>query len=65
MEVLIEDDGEEITRTVYLNKDDICVWCEQQYGCPLIECLSNGLVESVEGGIRVSDCAHYVKFNGQ
>ena len=61
MEVIrdIEDDS----RTVYLDKDDICVWCEEQYGCPLIECLSNGLVEATSD-IKVKECAHYQRFNG-
>jgi hypothetical protein len=55
---------EEDTRTVYIDKEDICVWCEQQYGCPLIECLANGLVEASEP-IRVVDCAHYIMFDGK
>lgn len=60
MEVMIEGLGgeDEIQRTVYLDKEDICVDCEQQYGCPLIECLANGLVVYTEP-IRVCDCAHY------
>ncbi len=64
MEVITERcDGEDF-RTVYLDKDDICIYCEQQYGCPLIECLSNGLVEATSD-IKVIDCAHYLKFDGQ
>lgn len=63
MEVILEDDGEEVNRTVYIDKQDICVWCEQQYGCPLIECLANGLVEPTDD-IRVVDCAHYTRFDG-
>lgn len=63
MEVIIEEDGGEDFRTVYLDKDDICIYCEQQYGCPLIECLSNGLVEATSD-IKVIDCAHYLKFDG-
>lgn len=63
MEVLLEGDEEDISRTVYLDKQDICVWCEQQYGCPLIECLANGLVEPTSD-IRVVDCVHYIKFDG-
>ena len=63
MEVVIEGDDEDIYRTVYLDKDDICIYCEQQYGCPLIECLSNGLVEA-QDDIKVVDCAHYLKFDG-
>lgn len=61
MEVVIDE--EENYRTVYINKDDVCVYCEQQYGCPLIECLSNGLVEATSD-ILVKDCAHYRMFNG-
>ena len=49
--------------TVYIDKDDICVWCEQQYGCPLIECLANGLV-TAEEPIQVLDCRHYRMFDG-
>ena len=62
MEVLLEGDEDEVSRTVYLDKEDICMWCEQQYGCPLIECLANGLVEPASD-IRVVDCAHYIKFD--
>jgi len=60
----VELDKEEDFRTVYINKDDICMYCEQQYGCPLIECLANGLVEAKEP-IMVIDCRHYKMFNGQ
>lgn len=63
MEVLIEEYDDGVNRTVYLDKQDICMWCEQQYGCPLIECLANGLVEATSD-IKVVDCAHYIKFNG-
>lgn len=63
MECIIEEDGKDTFRTVYLNKDDICIYCEQQYGCPLIECLSNGLVEATSD-IKVIDCAHFAKFDG-
>lgn len=59
MEVEI-DDG---FRSVVLNHDDECIWCEQQYGCPLIECLANGLVEATSGGLRVLDCTHYKMFD--
>ena len=55
MEVEIDDEF----RSVVINRDDICIYCEQQYGCPLIECLANGLVEATSGGINVLDCAHY------
>ena len=57
MEVEIEDGY----RSVMLNETDRCVGCEQQYGCPLIECLANGLVEATSG-IDVIDCAHYKMF---
>lgn len=60
----VEIDDEEY-KTVYIERDDICIYCEQQYGCPLIECLANGLVEATSGGINVLDCAHYKMFNGQ
>ena len=59
MEVEID---EEDYRTVYIDKDDICVYCEQQYGCPLIECLSNGLVTATEP-IHVIDCVHFKMFD--
>lgn len=58
MEVVEDEEG---YKTVYINKDDICVYCEQQYGCPLIECLSNGLVEATSD-ILVKECAHYQTF---
>lgn len=58
----MEVDTNEESRTVFIDKNDICVWCEQQYGCPLIECLANGLVEATSG-INVVDCAHYRMFN--
>ena len=62
MEVEIDDDD---NRTVYIDRGiDICVYCEQQYGCPLIECLGNGLVTATEP-INVLDCAHFKMFNGQ
>jgi hypothetical protein len=60
MEVEIDDED---YRTVYINKTDRCVYCEQQYGCPLIECLANGLVEATSGGINILDCAHYRMFD--
>lgn len=60
MNTEIDNEG---NRTVYLDKNtDICIYCEQQYGCPLIECLSLGLVEQTDG-IEVTDCAHYVMFD--
>lgn len=59
METEIDNEG---NRTVYINSKDICVWCEQQYGCPLIECLSLGLVEQNDG-IEVTDCRHFVMFD--
>lgn len=52
------DEDNKANRTVYIDKEDICVWCEQQYGCPLIECLAEGLVIQEEP-IRVCDCRHY------
>lgn len=62
MELQVDKDDD--FRTVFLDADDICVYCEQQYGCPLIECLSNGLVTATEP-IKVLDCAHFKMFNGQ
>lgn len=64
MEVELDygNEPEDIERTVYLNQDDICIDCQQQYGCPLIECLANGLVEQTQP-IKVVDCRHYFKFN--
>lgn len=59
----VEIDDEDDYRMVYINNGDRCYSCEQQYGCPLIECLSNGLVEATSGGINVVDCAHYRMFN--
>lgn len=61
MDVEIDDEG---NRTVYLDRNEICIYCEQQYGCPLIECLSSGLVTATEP-IEVLDCAHFRMFNGQ
>lgn len=55
METDIDNEG---NRTVYINNNDICISCNNQYGCPLIECLSNGLVEQDER-INVVDCQHY------
>ena len=49
-------------RTVFVDKGDICYYCENQYGCPLIECLNNGLVTATEP-IEVLDCAHFKIFN--
>lgn len=61
--MLVEIDDEENFRTVYIEQADSCMYCEMQYGCPLIECLANGLVEATSGGINVVDCAHYKMFN--
>lgn len=61
MEVEINED--DLSRSVFIDKNDICVYCEQQYGCPLIECLSSGLVEAISGGIKVTDCAHFKMFD--
>lgn len=54
MEVVTDNDN----RSVYLNEDDICWNCKNRYGCPLVECLSNGLVEATSD-ILVKECAHY------
>lgn len=54
MEVITDNDN----RSVYLNNDDICWNCKNRYGCPLVECLSNGLVEATSD-ILVKECAHY------
>lgn len=59
MELEIDDEG---NRTVWLNNYDSCIDCEQQYGCPLIECIANGLVEPT-CDIEVYDCAHKVMFD--
>lgn len=59
----VEIDKEDY-RTVYIDGNDMCMYCEQQYGCPLIECLANGLVTATSG-INVLDCTHYRMFNGQ
>ena len=59
----MEVETEEGFRSVILDKDDACIYCEQQYGCPLIECLANGLVTATSE-IKVVDCAHYKMFNG-
>ena len=40
MQIILEIDDEDY-RTVYVDLNDRCVYCEQQYGCPLIECLAN------------------------
>ena len=61
MHVEIEDED---YRSVVIDMDDKCMYCEQQYGCPLIECLANGLVEATSEGINVLDCAHYRMFDG-
>lgn len=55
METEIDNEG---NRTVYINGGDVCIYCEQQYGCPLIECLSAGLVTQDER-IDVIDCQHF------
>lgn len=60
MEVLRNSVDDSIT--VFIDKNDLCVWCENQYGCPLIECLNNGLVTATEP-IEVLDCAHFKMFN--
>lgn len=57
MQFDINEDGIE---TTYLNDDDICWICENQYGCPLIECLNRGLVIPTED-IQVRDCALFRK----
>lgn len=47
--------------TVFVDTNDLCVYCEKRYGCPLIECLGNGLVTATEP-IEVLDCAHFKAF---
>lgn len=59
MELEIDEEG---NRTVYLNNYDMCMYCEQQYGCPLIECIANGLVKPTSD-IEVYGCAHYKMFD--
>lgn len=58
METELYEDDDKVKRTVYIDNEDVCMYCEQQYGCPLIECLAEGLVEQSEP-IRVCDCRHY------
>lgn len=60
MEVEIEEYGDQTaTRTVYITEDDKCSSCNARYGCPLIECLSNGLVIPTTD-IKVVDCEHFI-----
>lgn len=60
MEVMYDVDEMDgsVNRTVMLSSDDQCIWCEQQYGCPLIECLANGLVFA-DDEFNIIDCVHY------
>lgn len=51
----------EINRTVYLDKEDMCWDCKQQYGCPLIECLANGLVIPTVLNINVAECRNFYR----
>jgi len=41
--------------TVYLDDDDSCFICRNQYGCPLIECLNRNIV-SMEEPIIITEC---------
>lgn len=61
MEVLKQSDDD---ITVFISQDDICDECSNRYGCPLIECLGNGLVTAAEP-IDVLDCAHFIPFNNK
>lgn len=49
------DVNEDNIYTVFVNDDDICWCCKNQYGCPLIECINRGLVIPTED-IMVKDC---------
>ena len=44
--------------TLYLDFDDLCWLCKNQYGCPLIECINLGLVVPT-GDIKVGKCELY------
>ena len=59
MEVEIEElDDERINRSVMVSDNDMCWDCKNQYGCPLIECLANGLVVPTDE-ILVLECHHF------
>lgn len=60
MEVLHGIDEDDIT--VFVDDGDLCAYCGKRFGCPLIECLGNGLVTATEP-IQVLDCAHFEMFN--
>ena len=42
--------------TTYIDSNDICMVCKNQYGCPLIECLNRGLVVMNCDCIEISQC---------
>lgn len=59
MDVVYEElDDEQINRSVMVSDKDMCWDCKNQYGCPLIECLANGLVEPTNE-ILVVECHHF------
>lgn len=47
--------------TTYIDSDDICIDCKNQYGCPLIECLNLNLVQAFEP-FTVKDCKLFEEF---
>lgn len=53
------DVNEDNIYTVFVNDDDICWCCKNQYGCPLIECINRGLVIPTED-IMVKDCKLFI-----
>lgn len=52
MEVSINEEGQP---TTYLDSDDSCFFCKNQYGCPLIECINRGIVQMDEP-IIITEC---------
>lgn len=45
--------------TVYIDLEDMCWSCINQYGCPLIECLNRGLVVMGDDDITIAECELY------
>ena len=50
-----------IIYNVELEEDDVCVDCKGRFGCPLIETLSQGIVEFSEDvtSLHVEDCVRF------
>lgn len=60
MEVVEEIYGDgEVNRSVNIDIEDMCWDCKQRYGCPLIECLANGLVIPTVPDINVVECRNF------